>query len=121
MSSLYERLGGEAAIEAAVARFYDKVMDDAALAPFFKGLDMDAQTKKMIAFMMLAFGGPKEYHGRDLRTAHRRLVRAGLDATHFDKVAAHLRATLNELHVEQAIVDEVLAIVASTRSEVLDS
>ncbi len=73
--SLFERIGGEAAIEAAVVTFYEKVMADPSLAHFFDHLDMDAQFKKQIAFMTMAFGGPKTYSGRDLRTAHARLVK----------------------------------------------
>lgn len=120
MGTLFERLGGEAAIEAAVVRFYDKVMGDPTLAPFFADLDMSAQIKKQIAFMTVAFGGPTTYTGRDLRTAHKGLVARGLNASHFTAVAEHLRATLVELDVEQPTIDEVLGVVGSTRRDVLD-
>ncbi len=40
--SLYERLGGESAIEAAVVTFYESVMADEQLAPFFVHLDLRA-------------------------------------------------------------------------------
>lgn len=119
MASLYERLGGESAIEAAVVLFYRKVMDDPALAPFFAGLDLDQQIKKQIAFMTMAFGGPAPYSGRDLRVAHAGSVARGLHDRHFDAVAAHLRATLEELGVGTAEVGEVLAIVGTTRGDVL--
>ncbi len=65
-SSLYERLGGEAAITACVGMFYDRIMGDPKLSPFFDDLDMDKQINKQIAFMTMAFGGPHEYSGRDL-------------------------------------------------------
>lgn len=120
MSTLFDRLGGEAAIEAAVVRFYDKVMADASLAPFFADLDLGAQVKKQIAFMTLAFGGPSSYTGRDLRTAHKGLVARGLNGTHFAAVAEHLRTTLVELSVDQPTIDEVLGVVGSTRKDVLD-
>lgn len=117
--SLFERLGGEAAIEAAVVLFYEKVMADARLAPFFGDLDMNAQIQKQIGFMTMAFGGPSRHTGRDLRTAHARLVRRGLGDEHFDAVASHLEATLDELGVERAVTTEVLRIVASTRGDIL--
>jgi len=120
MTTLYEQLGGEAAIEAAVVRFYEKVMGDPSLAPFFADLDMGAQIKKQIAFMTLAFGGPNSYSGRDLRTAHKRLVARGLNGAHFDAVANHLQSTLEELGVARGAIDEVLAIVSKTRGDVLD-
>lgn len=120
MATLYERLGGEAAIEAAVVRFYEKVMGDASLAPFFDDLDMGAQIQKQIAFMKLAFGGPNQYSGRDLRTAHKRLVARGLNGGHFTAVADHLESTLVELGVDRPSIDEVLGIVGKTRGDVLD-
>lgn len=118
--SLYDRLGGEAAILAAVDLFYEKVLADARTKPFFETLDMAAQTRKQVAFMTTAFGGPAQHRGRDLRTAHAALVKdKGLSDVHFDAVAEHLKATLTELGVADALVGEALAVVATTRNEVL--
>ena len=120
MGSLYERLGGEAAVAAAVDLFYEKVMADERTRPFFAGIDMAAQIKKQIAFMTLAFGGPENQRGRDLRTAHASLVKnKGLSDVHFDAVTEHLRETLVELDVAPDLVAEAVATVARTREEVL--
>jgi hemoglobin len=118
--SLYERVGGELAVMAAVDLFYRKVLDDEVTRPFFDGLDMPAQIKKQVAFMTRAFGGPAAQAGRDLRTAHARLVaEKGLTDVHFDAIARHLDATLRELGVADELVKEALTIVAGTRDEVL--
>jgi hemoglobin len=120
MESLYERIGGEAAVTAAVDLFYDKVMADERTRPFFSALDMQAQIKKQRAFMMMAFGGPNEYRGRDLQTAHAALVKdKGLGDLHFDVVAGHLKDTLVELGLAQGLIDQVLTIVGGTRDQVL--
>ena len=119
MISLYERLGGEAAVEAAVVRFYDKIMNDPSLAGFFEHLHLGAQINKQIAFMKMAFGGPNTYTGRDLRTAHAKLVARGLSDVHFDAVAGYLAETLIELGVTEEVRNDVLAIVGSTREDVL--
>ncbi len=118
--SLYERLGGEAAIMAAVERFYQKVLADERTRPFFEGLDMKEQTKKQIAFMSWAFGGPVELKGRELRAAHAPLVARGLGDAQFDAVTTHLEATLQELGVSDDLVRESLAIVSGTRKDVLN-
>jgi hemoglobin len=118
--SLYERLGGEGAVMAAVDIFYRKVLVDPTVGPFFNELDMVAQTRKQVAFMTWAFGGPAEYRGRDLRSAHAGLVERGLGDGHFDAVARHLQATLTEMGVAPDLIQEALGIVASTRSEVLN-
>jgi len=96
--TLFERLGGEEAIVAAVDGFYERVMADDVTRPFFVGLDMPAQTRKQVAFMAWAFGGPSQFKGRSLREAHAKLVAdKGLSDVHFDAVARHLKETLKEL------------------------
>jgi hemoglobin len=117
---LYDRIGGEAAVMAAVDLFYQKVMSDELTRPFFVGLDMEAQVKKQVSFMTWAFGGPPEYRGRDLRTAHAGLVKRGLGDAHFDAVAGHLAATLQELGVAPALIQEVIGIVGAQRDVVLN-
>ena len=43
----------------------------------------------------------------------------GLNDKHFDVVMDHLGATLRELEVPENLVEQVLAIAESTRSDVL--
>jgi len=120
VSTLYERLGGEAAVMAAVEIFYRKVLADELIGHFFAELDMEEQIRKQMSFMTVAFGGPNRYRGRSLGEAHQRLVNEmGLDETHFNAVAEHLKATLEELGVADELVAEALGIVASTKDEVL--
>lgn len=119
VTTLYERLGGDVALQAAVASFYEKVIADETLAHYFTELDMNAQIKKMIGFMRMAMGGPHDYTGRDLRTAHRRLVNDGLGDSHFDSILHHLEATFQELEVEEELIAEILELVASTHADVL--
>lgn len=118
---LFDRIGGMEAIMAATDIFYEKVLNDPVTNRFFNDVNMQAQVQKMVSFMTWAFDGPSEYKGRDLRSAHKHLVaQHGLGDEHFDAVATHLVATLKELDVPQALIDEAVAIVASTRDEVLD-
>jgi len=118
--SLYDRLGGDAAVDAAVDIFYRKVLADDTISHFFDGIDMDEQRGKQKAFLAMVFGGPEQYSGRDLRTAHAPLVEKGLDDSHFDAVAGHLDATLRELNVPDELIDEVMALAGGTRDDVLN-
>lgn len=119
--SVFDRIGGEAALMAAVDIFYAKVLADPLTRPFFQALDMPAQSRKQVAFMSWALGGPVEYKGRNLRAAHSGLVAdRGLTDSHFDAVTAHLKATLEELGVAPDLVAEALAIVGGTRRDVLN-
>ncbi len=118
--TLFERLGGRAAVDAAVDRFYEKVLADDLLSPFFAGTDMTRQRAQQKAFLTQAFGGPSNYTGQDLRTAHAPLVEKGLGDAHFDAVAGHLQATLQELGVDAGNIAEVMTIAGSVRDDVLN-
>ncbi|MDH5526418.1 MAG: group 1 truncated hemoglobin [Nitrospirota bacterium] len=121
MSSLFERLGGEGAVNAAVDMFYKRVENDPYIAPFFEGVDMTKQAAKQKAFLTMAFGGPNFYSGQDMREGHRRLVQQmGLNDSHFEHVMTHLRSTLAELNVPAEMIAEVGAIAESTRADVLN-
>jgi len=118
--SLFEQLGGDAAVNAAVDIFYRRVLADAYVIRFFEGVDMDKQAAKQKAFLTMAFGGPHNYTGKDMREGHRHLIKMGLDDTHFEHILMHLRATLSELAVPDNLIQQVIAIADSTRDDVLD-
>ncbi len=117
--SLFERLGGEGAVDAAVDIFYRKVLADDSVNRFFESTDITEQSVKLKGFLTMAFGGPNNYSGKDLREGHAHLVKDGLNDNHFDAVAGHLSATLEELGVAQDLIAEVMAVAGSTRGDVL--
>jgi hemoglobin len=118
-ASLYERIGGEAAVNAAVDLFYQKIADDYRVNRFFENVDMAKQAAHLKSFMSLAFGGPNEYTGRGLREGHARLVKKGLNDSHFDVVLELLGETLQELNVPADLIAEAAALVESVRDDVL--
>lgn len=118
-STLYQRIGGEPAVNAAVDIFYRKVLNDHRINRFFDNADMDQQIAKQKAFFTLAFGGPNNYTGKDMRSGHAHLVKMGLDGSHFDAVMEHLGATLVELNVPQDLIAEAASIALSARDDVL--
>ena len=117
--SLYERIGGEAAVELAVDKFYDRILDDDSVNYFFKDTNMASQRKMQKQFLTLAFGGPHLFTG-NIRTGHQRIVdKMGLTDVHFDKVLQHLRMTLKSLGVGASEIKEVGEIAESVRADVL--
>ncbi len=118
--SLYEQIGGAAAVDAAVDLFYRKVLVDDRISHFFDDVDMDRQISKQKAFLTMAFGGPVHYSGQDMRRGHAHLVARGLNDTHFDAVVELLGGTLQELGVAPELIQQVAAIAESTRNDVLN-
>jgi hemoglobin len=118
-SSLFEQLGGAAAVDAAVDIFYRKVLTDDRVSRFFDDVDMDRQRGKQKAFLTMAFGGPHNYTGKDMRTGHAHLVARGLNDSHVDAIIELLGGTLKELGVGDPLIEQVAAIAESTRNDVL--
>ncbi len=118
--SLYEKIGGEAAVNAAVDIFYRKVLADDRINKYFEGVDMEKQAAKQKSFLTFAFGGPNNYSGKDMREGHKHLVEKGLNDSHVDAVIEDLGATLKELNVPDELISEVAAIANSVRDDVLN-
>ena len=118
-NTLFNKLGGEGAVDAAVDIFYRKVLSDDRISDFFDDVDMDRQAAKQKAFLTMAFGGPNQYSGMDMRRGHAHLVAKGLNDSHFDAVVENLAATLKELNVPEEYISEVAALCETTRGDVL--
>ncbi len=117
--SLYTDLGGDAAVDAAVEIFYDKVLADDQVNYFFDGMVMSHQKRMLKHFLIFAFGGPNNYSGRNMRSAHQRQVEQGLSAAHFDRIVEHLGGTLQQLKVPNDKIQAAANIANSVRSDVL--
>jgi hemoglobin len=114
--SLFERIGGMGAVDAAVDIFYTKVMADSTINHFFARIDMKTQSGKLKSFLAYAFGAPLNYDGKNMRDAHAHMK---LTEGHFNAVAGHLVATLQELKVPETLIEEVVAIALTTKNDVL--
>ncbi len=119
-SSLYDRLGGDRVLDKAVDVFYRRILRDMSVSHFFLDVDMYQQRAKQRLFLSMVFGGPVQYSGRNLRRAHAPLIEKGMSERHFNAVAGHLKATLEELNVSESLVREVMEIVSGTREDVLN-
>lgn len=117
MASLFERIGGEAAVDAAVELFYRKVLADNRISHFFDSVDMAGQLQKQKTFLTMVFGGPNSYSGKDMREAHKHM---NLTEEHFNAVIENLGATLQELGVAESDIAEIAGIGMSVKDEVLN-
>ncbi|QKW14526.1 group 1 truncated hemoglobin [Verrucosispora sp. NA02020] len=114
--SHFERIGGAAAVRAAVELFYDRVLADAELAGYFTEVDMAVQRRHMALMLTVVLGGPNEYAGRDLATAHRPLQ---IPVAHYVRVGEHLTATLTQLGVPGDAITDVQAVLAAVQDQVV--
>ncbi len=118
-TTLFEKIGGMPAVDAAVEIFYTKVMADETICHFFRWTYMKSQNAKQKAFLAYAFGAPLKYSGKSMGNAHAHLVEKGLNESHFNAVMSHLAATLQELGVAHELIAEAAKIAESTRKDIL--
>ncbi len=68
--TLYERLGGQAAIHAVVEGMYVRIFSDPDLEDFFRKTDKDHQKAMQEQFLTYATGGSTEWKGKNMKEAH---------------------------------------------------
>jgi hemoglobin len=116
--SLYDKLGADVGITKAVDEFYNRVVTDPDLAQFFSGVDMASLRRHQVAMLSVATGGPAQYTGRDMETAHAGL---GITDAHFDRVVEHLAGTLTHLAVDDETISEVAAALTPLRPAIVSA
>lgn len=116
--SLFERIGGMNAVNAAVNIFYSKVTQDPLVNHFFTNIDMDVQSGKLKTFLAYAFGAPIGYTGKNMAEAHHHM---NIKEEHFNAVAGHLADTLKELSVDGELIEEVMKIAAGTKGDIVNT
>ena len=116
-NSLYSQVGGETAVRAVVTEFYNRVLEDPALAPYFRHKQRKGLEESQVRFFTQALGGPTIYQGPSMADAHRNLH---ITARNFDRVADHLNETLASLGVDSAHIDAIMNTVAPLKGDIVN-
>jgi hemoglobin len=114
--SIFDSIGGAPAVNVAVDKFYERVLNDPQLDHYFDGVDIYRLKAHQRVFMAAAIGGPDVYQGRDMASAHAKLAITDPD---FDAVVGHLVATLTELEVPHEIIADIGSALAPLRSDIV--
>lgn len=113
--SIYDRVGGQEAIEVVVEDFYVRVLADAQLSGFFTGTNMSRLKGRQAEFFAAALGGPQPYTGAPMKQVHQG---RGITMHHFGLVAGHLADALTAAGVSSATVTEILGAIAPLAPEI---
>jgi hemoglobin len=120
---LWDRLGGETAVRAVVADFLVALASDPKVNVTRDGkYPLSAAGVKKLEQLLVeqisaATGGPLKYTGRDMKKTH-----AGMKITEdeFNAAGGHLVTVLKKYNVPDAERDELLAIIASTKADIVE-
>ncbi|GAA0234883.1 group 1 truncated hemoglobin [Haladaptatus pallidirubidus] len=114
--TIYREIGGQDAVEAVIDDFYDRVLADEQLRPYFDGMDMNELYTHQVQFISAVAGGPTEYAGDNMREAHAHL---DIDEDHFDAVGRYLETALRENGVGDDNVEAIMAEVVALKEPIL--
>jgi hemoglobin len=132
--TLFERLGGEPGITAIVDDFTQRALEDPRVNWERKGIKRGglfgqdesrwtatptntARLKThLVQFLSLATGGAPKYDGKEMKSAH-----AGLRISNpeFDATIGDLKASLDKLRIADKEQKELLAVIESTRPQIV--
>lgn len=115
VQTLYERVGGEHAIESMVVGFYMRVMNDPEMEPFFRDVPMKRLHAMQREFFAMALGGPLSYGGRPLSYVHHG---RGITTFHYSRFVEHLVDTIVDYGVSDADGEEVIDRINSFANEI---
>ena len=114
----YDAIGGGPAVSAVVNDFYERVLGDPHLAPYFEGIDIPQVKRHQVHLVTQVRGGPNNYDGRPLAEAHAGL---GVDHDDFAAVAGHLTGAMRDAGVPEDILMRAIAVVAATEPDIVKS
>jgi truncated hemoglobin YjbI len=120
IDTLFETIGGRLKINAAVESFYNRVIADESLRPFFEGVGMEHLRGRQSMFLAMLLGGKTVYTGKDIRGAHEQARKMGMDESHFEKFLHHFRAALEEVGVQRDKLEQIIRLLNQSRGAVLD-
>ena len=107
--SLYRELGGKEKIESFTNDFYDRLLADPRVAPFFDGINMKYLRRVLAEYFCAAAGGPSDYDGVSMKDAHAHL---GITRADFNVVVEHLQEAMDAAGVPFATQNRLLARLA---------
>ncbi len=118
--SLYERLGGYDVIAAFMTDYVNRVRADPKLARFSGGRGTDKKKRDVqlnIDYMCKVTGGSNYYMGRDLKTSHAGL---GINQDEWEANMRYMGEALDKCKIPQEEKEEVLALVAEMKQEIVE-
>ena len=116
MPTLYQKIGGQATIEKLITSFYQHVLADPMLQPFFEHTATETLQKMQAAFFSAALGGPPLTTKRSLYDAHRG---RGIRREHLTRFTEHLVDTLTEIGVQESDAKSVYQRISLYANEIL--
>ena len=115
-TSLYDQLGGFSSVRKLVSSFYDKVLDDEDVAPFFENTSMSDLIDHQTKFWAALLGGPASYTDEQLYAIHETM---GVKDNHFETILELAIETLEDQGIDQKHIDDIAEQLKAHRPNIV--
>mgnify|MGYP006350367689 FL=1 len=116
-ASLYERLGGQGAIQAVVTKFIGNVGADKRINSYFATTDLKKLNKLLVEQVCAASGGPCTYSGRDMKTTHKGMK---VTTAAFNALVEDLVSALDTFNVPAKEKGELLSVLGPMNKDIVE-
>ncbi len=116
METIYEQIGGEETIDKLIGTFYQHVLADPLLSPFFENSSIEKLQRMQKAFFSIALGGPDPDIKISIYESHRG---RGIKREHLTRFTEHLMNTLREIGVDENKATKVYQRISIYADDVL--
>lgn len=115
-ATLYQRLGGEEKVRKIVKDVLDRNYNNPVIGHHFKKVDMNKLNERVFEFFSMGIGGPHQYTGKDMRSAHSDL---NITEDDFDRANNDMILALKENDVADQEINEIISILNSMKGDVV--
>lgn len=103
--TLFEKYGGFSTVSKIVLTFYDRMIEDDTVGPFFDDVDLSRLIDHQNKFISSLMGGPASFSDDHIERAHRHMA---IEDHHFDRLKEIVEKTLVDFSVEAVDIQTIL-------------
>ena len=116
--SIFDRVGGFKTVRKIVSDFYDRVLENETLIPYFEGVDMPRLIDHQTKFFAMLLGGPASYTDAQLGKIHGGM---GIKDHAFEVVCELVVETLEDHDLAEADIQDVRSKLLDRKNHIVES
>jgi methyl-accepting chemotaxis protein len=116
--TLLDKIGGKSTLNGIVDHWYERILNDIELSPFFEKTDINWLKQKNVSFLeVLLIEGAYKVEGQ-LHQAHAHL---GIQIEHFNAFIGHLDMALDASQIDEDLIEKIIDLILETKEDILSS
>jgi methyl-accepting chemotaxis protein len=116
--TLLDKIGGKSTLNGIVDHWYERILNDIELSPFFEKTDINWLKQKNVSFLeVLLIEGAYKVEGQ-LHQAHAHL---GIQIEHFNAFIGHLDMALDASQIDEDLVEKIIDLILETKEDIISS